>query len=153
MEKIETLEAVEAALMPELLFSVSEKSLKDDDAQKVLDALKRDVELYKGVLPKDKRGTFDRYLDKTCNEILMSLYDKKKDGWDAISCYSAFVELCSRLAEEGKLKVTEDLAFAVRTITQLMEEQHGSTWNGMLKAAGKRSGKILTIMHRRKYFV
>lgn len=119
---IETRAVVEAALIPELLFSVSEQSLGDDDAKQVLNALTRDVNRYKDVLPKHAKLTFDRHVDKTCNEILKSMFDKQRGGWDAVSCFSVLLELCSRLAEQGKLRVTDDLSFAVRTISHHMAE-------------------------------
>ena len=81
------------------------------------------------------------------------MYDKQRGGWDAISCFSTMVELCSKLAEDGKLKVTDDLAFAVRTITHHMAEQHGNVWQGMMKAAGKRADKVMNIFNKRGYYV
>lgn len=150
---IETRAVVEAALLPELFFSVAEKSLKDDDAKTVIDKLKDDVLLYKSVLSVQAQDTFDRFVDKTCNEVLLSLYDKQRDGWDAVTCFSTFLEVTSRLAEKGQLKITDDFAFAVRTISEKMAEQHGDVWNGMLKAAGKRSDKVMNIFNKRGYYV
>lgn len=150
---IKTKDVVEAALMPELLYSVAVQSLNDTDAQIIIDKLKGDVLLYRDVLPNDHaKKTFDRFLDRTATEITDTFFSKETNQWDSVGMFSAFLQLASDLAEAEKLKVTADLAFCIRTLSTLLEDQHGDVWDGMVKAAGKRSRRTLKLLQSKGYF-
>lgn len=149
---IETIDVVEAAILPELFYSVAVSSLKDDDAKIIIEKLRDDVLLYRSVLPEHAKGTFDRHLDKTATKITDTFYNAQTKQWDGVAMFSTFLELASHLSEKGDLKITDGFAHCVRVISEKMHEQHYETWEGMMIVAKKRANRVLTILQSRGYF-
>lgn len=150
---IETRAVVEAALIPELLLKVAEEGVKGQDADKLKSKLMNDVEAYKSVLPRPQRETFKRHLQNTVTEVFQLMTNNKTSHRDTVAFFSVILELCSRLANDPRFKVTSDLAECVRTISNDMAEQHSDVWQGMLKAANKRADKVMQIFNKRGYYV
>lgn len=149
---MKTAEVVEAALIPELLWSVAVESLKEGESEKVISALKEDVSMYRSVLPVHAQSTFDRYLNRTATEVTDLFYNKQTKEWDAVSMFSTFIELALTLQSKNKLKVSDNLQNAVGAITEKMYEQHEKTWEGMMKSSSKRAAKVLQHLNNRGYF-
>ncbi|MDM7975203.1 MULTISPECIES: hypothetical protein [Thalassospira] len=144
-QRINVMDCAEKAFFPWLVWSIYCSYDQDDaDNRAVIDAMKRDLDLWADLMLPGQWSDFKREANNAVMAALEPMFDRNAGGWQSIKVLMVFLLLVKWVDTHADQPMfTTDIARVLADIAAHLDRLHGDECDAVEPSAHKMLGKVI----------